>query len=124
MMNKRMWSEIEDDLGFNDDCMNRNRPYDGQVHTDKGERGKTEIKGITFRDLRDCYIRAYCLAMGAISEKNMIFYNEAVKGVNAILCENDIYKLDGEPDPMAIAQNLSCEIEKLMGIFPNIAAKD
>jgi hypothetical protein len=29
-------------------------------------------------------------------------------------------------DPVAIAQNLSCEVEKLMGIFPNItkAAND
>jgi hypothetical protein len=42
----------------------RDRPYDGQSHTDTGERGKTEVKGITFRDLRDCFIRGAFHASG------------------------------------------------------------
>lgn len=115
----RQWDQIEDDLGFNDHNMRRSRPYDGQVHTSKGVRGATEIKGITFRDLRDCYIRAVCLAKGANDEKNMPYYLEALKGEGATLCENDLYKLIGSADGMAICQNLCCEIEKLMGIFPN-----
>src|SRR5690554_3501400 len=112
---KRMWDMIEDDLGYNDHNMLRSRPYNGQAHTEMGQRGATEIKGITFRDLRDCYIRAICLSMGAIDEKNMPYYNEACKGENAVLCENDVFNLIGEPDPIAVIQNLCCEIEKIMG---------
>jgi hypothetical protein len=116
----RMWDQIEDDLGFNDARMLRARPYDGQPHTDTGIRGRTEIKGITFRDLRDCFIRAVCLSNGGAHDDNMPFYREAEKGEHAALCENDLYKLKGIADPMAICQNLCCEIERLMGIFPNV----
>lgn len=36
----------------------------------------------------------------------------------------DVYKIDfTKVDPIAICQNLSCEIEKMMGIFPNIKDK-
>ena len=111
---KRLWSQIEDDLGFNEINMRRDRPYNGQPHTDTGERGKTEIKGITFRDLHDCYIRAVCLA-----STNEALSNEAQKGEHAVLCENDVYEAGGQ-DRMAVCQNLCCEIERLMGIYPNV----
>ena len=97
--------------------MRRERPYDGQPHTSEGVRGSTEISGITFRDLRDCYIRAMCLSMGI---ENPAHYAEAGKGETATLCENDLYELKGTNDPMAVLQNLSCEIERLMGIYPNV----
>lgn len=97
--------------------MRRDRPYDGQMHTDQGLRGATEISGITFRDLRDCYIRAYCLSAG---EENPAHYAEAMKGESACLCANDIFQLKGDVDPIAVAQNMSCEIEKLMGVYPNV----
>ena len=98
--------------------MRRNRPYSGQPHTDHGERGKAEISGVTFRDLRDCFIRAVFLSAHHIASAG---YDEAVKGENAVLSENDLYDLDlNRLDPVAIAQNLSCEIEKLMGIYPNV----
>lgn len=104
--------------------MRRDRPYDGQPHTDTGERGRTEIKGITFRDLRDCYIRAVILSAGPADDGGMIArekYDEARKGERAILCENDLYGIDLDKlDPMAISQNLSCEVERAMGIFPNV----
>ena len=33
----------------------------------------------------------------------------------------DVYKIRWEEiDPIAMAQNLTCQIEKMMGIFPNI----
>lgn len=119
-----MWGQIEDDLGFNDHNMRRDRPYNGQPHTDTGERGKTEIKGITFRDLRDCFIRAILLSTGAetISGKDMRpLYEEACKGEDAVLCENDLYGWDlNQLDPMAVFQNFSCEVERIMGIFPNV----
>lgn len=114
----RLWDQIQDDLGCNNVNMLRSRPYRGQPHTCTGERGKTEIKGITFRDLRDCFIRAVFLSAAHIKP---IHYAEAEKGEHAALNEKDLYGWDfNELDPIAIVQNLSCEIERIMGIFPNI----
>lgn len=108
---------IDEVTGANDHSMWRGRPYDGQPHTDTGTRGMTEVKGITFRDLRDCYLRAWCLSAGP---DNPVYYEEAKKGELAAICENDVYKLKGGIDRMAVFQNFSCEIERLMGIFPNV----
>lgn len=120
----QLWDTIEHELGFRDHNMLRDRPYNGQPHTCTGIRGSTEIKGITFRDLRDCFIRAVLLSTGAevISGKDMCpLYEEANKGEKAVLCENDLYGFDLDRlDPMAICQNLCCEVERVMGIFPNV----
>ena len=120
----KLWDQIEHDLGFNDHNMRRDRPYNGQLHTVDGARGSTEIKGITFRDLRDCFIRAILLSTGAehIDGVNMRpRYEEACKGEDAALCSNDLYGFNlDELDPMAICQNLCVEVEKLMGIYPNV----
>ncbi len=97
--------------------MRRDRPYDGQPWTDSGVRGRTEIKGITFRDLRDCFVRAACLSIG---DQNPALYVEAEKGEKAKLNTDTLYEIDwNKLDPGAVAQNLSCEVERLMGIFPN-----
>ena len=117
---ERMMDQVAHDLGWHEHNMRRDRPYNGQPHTDTGERGRTEVKGVTFRDLRDCFVRAYCLAMGSAHDSNMPYYNEATKGENATLCEDDIYKLKGDADMMAVFQNFACEVEKLMGIYPNV----
>lgn len=85
--------------------LDRERPYDGQPHTDTGERGKTEVRGLTMRDIRDCYIRACYDASGLSPEE----------------WPGDVYKLPWEQmDPIAIVQNLTCWIERYMGIFPNV----
>jgi hypothetical protein len=111
-------SLIDDFMGNDDHNMRRSRPYDGQPWTDAGIRGKTEVKGITFRDLQDCFLRSIFLAS---SDQNHAAYEEACKGEEAIVTWNDAYALDfNKIDIRAIAQNLSCEIEKVMGIFPNI----
>ncbi len=115
---QKIWNQFENDLGHNDMNMQRNRPYCGQLHTSEGIRGATEIKGITFRDLRDCFIRAIYLSASHLDKE---LHDEANKGEDAALCENDLYKLDlNKLDPMAISQNLNCEVERLMGIFPNV----
>lgn len=107
-----------DDLGYNDHNMERSRPYTGQPHTDTGERGRTEVKGITFRDLRDCMVRAFFLAAGHIDYAR---YQEATKGEMAALCDNDLFELDlNQLDPVAVIQNFTCEVERIMGIFPNV----
>lgn len=122
----KMWDKIEDDLGMNNADMRRDRPYDGQPHTSTGVRGSTEIRGITFRDLRDCFIRAFIKSHSAYSrsleviEPNMTLCREADKGEHAFISENDVYRLVGDIDPIAVAQNLACEVEKMMGIFPNV----
>mgnify|MGYP007083458391 CR=1 FL=1 len=119
---------IDDATGANDHNMRRDRPYTGQPQTNTGIRGATEIKGITFRDLRDCYIRAVLLSTGGryypddkVKSKMAALYAEADKGEAAVLCENDLYGFNMDKlDPIAICQNLCCEVERMMGIFPNV----
>jgi len=83
--------------------LDRNRPYDGQPWTDDGERGKQEVYGITMRDIKDCFIKA-CYDCNPNEET-----------------PKSIYDLDWENiDIIAVQQNLSCWIERYMGIFPNL----
>lgn len=117
---ERLWDQVGHDLGWHDHNMRRDRPYNGQPHTVTGQRGATEVKGVTFRDLRDCFIRAWCLSLGSSDDANMPYYNEAQKGEAATLCESDVYALKGGGDRMALFQNFSCEVEKIMGIYPNV----
>lgn len=100
------------------DSMKRDRPYDGQPHTDTGERGKTEVRGVTFRDLHDCLLRAFFMAG---NDQFPVLYEEALKGENGLICENDLFRLDlSKIDPLALVQNFCCEVERVMGIFPNV----
>ena len=121
---EQLFDKIGHDLGWHDHSMRRDRPYNGQPHTFTGARGATEIKGVTFRDMRDCFVRAVLLSTGreVIGGVDMRpRYEEANKGDAAVLCENDLYGFDlNQLDPMAIAQNFACEIEKAMGIYPNV----
>jgi len=120
----KIFDQIGHDLGWHDHNMRSDRPYSGQPHTNTGQRGKTEIKGLTFRDLRDCYIRAVLLSTGAEIIDGVDMrprYEQACKGEDAVLCENDLYGFNMDKlDPIAICQNLCCEIEKAMGIYPNV----
>lgn len=114
----RLFDQIAHDLGWFDHSMRRDRPYNGQPHTDTGTRGATEVSGITFRDLRDCFIRAAFLSA---YDQRPAHYEQALRGEYATLCENDLYALDwNKLDPMAVVQNLYCEVERLMGIYPNV----
>lgn len=121
---EQLFDQIGHELGWHDHNMRRGRPYNGQPHTCMGARGATEIRGLTFRDLRDCFVRAVLLSTGAevIDGVDMRpLYEEAQKGENATLCENDLYGFNLDKlDPMAIVQNLCCEVEKAMGIYPNV----
>ena len=88
--------------------MERHRPYDGQDHTDMGIRGKTHVSGLTMRDVVDCMVMGFLRSTGE-------------PPLNEHPVHDDIYKLDLEKlDPGAIIQNTVCEIEKMMGIFPNV----
>lgn len=79
------------------------------------------------RDLRDCFIRAFILSHqhyknGTLEliQPNATLRDEANKGQDATLCEQDVYQLIGGIDPIALSQNLGCEVEKAMGIYPNV----
>jgi hypothetical protein len=121
---EQLFDQIGHDLGWNDHNMQRDRPYNGQPHTCTGTRGATEIRGVTFRDLRDCFVRAVLLSTGAEVINGVDMrprHEEAKKGEAAALCENDLYGFNLDKlDPVAIVQNLCCEVEKAMGIFPNV----
>ena len=85
--------------------LDRDRPYDGQIHTNEGERGRQEVSGVTMRDLVDCYVRACFDASGLPPSE----------------WPGSVYDLPWDDmDPLAIVQNLTCWVERYMGIFPNV----
>jgi hypothetical protein len=109
-----------------------------------GER--LRLKGLTMRDIRDCFVKA--LLLSAASDEYLRVdtflkcwdYSDGKAKPTQFLIEHqdepdfvsckvdlgtwrtqDVYKLDlSKIDPLAVAQNLTCEIEKMMGIYPNI----
>ncbi len=119
------FAAIIDHLG-SDHNMRRDREYSGQPHCCDGIRGSELIQGLTVRDIRDCFVRAFVKSHPTFDEQmndiqpNRSLYHEAEKGEHAVICENDLYELKGNFDPMALCQNLMCEIERMMGIFPNV----
>lgn len=124
----RTWDQISHDLGWNDHNMSRDRPYNGQTHTLNGQRGARQIAGITMRDMRDCFVRAFILAHeyyepGTLVriEPNATLSDAARLGELAAITENDLYTLKGDTDPMAVAQMMMCEIERIMGVAWNDA---
>lgn len=100
-MLEKAFTEVQGDSAFR---MDRERPYNGQSHTDQGERGKTLVEGLTMRDISDCIVRGF-LEAGGIQTENPI--------------RDDIYKIDKELDFGAVIKRSICWIEKYMGIFPN-----
>lgn len=107
----------------------RGRPYDGQPHTDLGERGGVELvlaqpftdvvrradrpyrpQPITLRDIYDAVLVGMLQAYGVDSHD--------------VGSYEDLYRLldfNGSAfDPVAAAQNASVEIEKRLGIYPNV----
>ena len=107
--------------------LNRQRPYNGQPWTHHGTRGSKLVEGLTFRDIRDCFILGYIQSHSYYKddtlerlEPNATLIDEADKGDKAQINGNDLYTLIGDIDPIAVAQNTSCWIERYMGIFPNV----
>lgn len=113
---EKLYSELSHKLGWDDRSMLRARPYTGQPHTVTGVRGASEIYGITFRDLRDCFFRAVCQA-------HPLSKRDGHLGEYACISQEDIHDLPvGQLSLVAAMQNLCVEVEKLMGIYPNIPA--
>lgn len=107
--------------------MRRDRLYNGKDHTEQGIRGSQLVTGLTMRDIYDAMVRGYIMAHPTLDPKtfkpfepNHSLFREASKSEFAQLNSNDMFEIVGDPDPVAVIQNTMCEIERLMGIFPNI----
>lgn len=83
------------------------RPYNGQPWTAEGVRGAQAIIDLSVRDVYDAVIRAVFESHGLLPEER----------------PESIYDLPGDVDPMALAQNVVVELEKAMGIYPNLPAE-
>lgn len=81
------------------------RPYEGQPHTDYGARGAQQIHGLTLRDVRDAFVLAFFEASGLPPEEWPPTIDEL--------------PVD-QMDLMAVASQLSCALEKRMGLWPNV----
>lgn len=87
------------------EAMDRDRPYSGQPHTDHGKRGETFVQGLTYRDVRDCFIRA-CYDASGMEPKDW---------------PGSVDDLPWERmSPIAVQQNMSIWMEKYQGIYPNV----
>jgi len=65
------------------------------------------------RDIADCYVMGVLLSAYPAPE-----YHKVAAGTWE---RSDLYALDlNKLDPIAIQQNMSCCIEKMMGVYPNI----
>ncbi len=93
--------------GFNI-TVDRSRPFDGQPWTDEGVRGKTKVRGLTMRDICDCFVLGWldATSRSGLADSGTASYNDVFEG--------------DDPDPLAVMQNMTCRIEMLMGIFPNL----
>ena len=92
----------------------RERPYNGQPWTDEGIRGKAPVVGLTFRDIKDCFIKGFLLCCGVDQPE---LYKKVQENTWRVM---DIFKVDlSHIDPLAACQNMGCEIEKVMGVYPN-----
>jgi hypothetical protein len=88
------------------------RPFTGQAHTDQGERGKTKVD-LRFRDVADCILLGFllsCEGYQGLAESGTATYNDVYDALNS----------DPSFDPIAVIQNACCEMERRMGIFPNL----
>ncbi len=105
-----IFKEIQGSSGWS---LDRNRPYDGQPHTCVGARGKQLIHGLTMRDIADCFVRGFLHAANEQFPDGYVY--------NGNICRDDLYRIDlNKIDPGAVIQNAGCEIEKMMGIWPNV----
>lgn len=104
------------------------------------------MKGLTMRDIRDCLIiailraapcenylkeeewtKCWDFSSGEAVPTQYLLDRQAHPDFITVRAElgtwrpQDVYKIDfTKIDPLAIASNLTCAIEKMMGIYPNV----
>ncbi len=119
-----LWSEG----GSSDYRNDRERPYNGQPHTDQGKRGETIIEGLTMRDLADCMVQGFLRSSmdPEIQDKVVEISDDPDIGKGTKYAAKntwryqDMYLDKGDLDPRAVIQNTVCMVEQMMGIFPNV----
>lgn len=106
-----------------DHLTHKDRPFTGQPHTYDGERGKQELSGIRMRDLADCVARAFVdSTLAIVMDEDEELAERLRQGrKDGTLNYNDLYKLPiDRMDPVALIQNITCQVEDAMGIWPNL----
>lgn len=129
-----------DDLinSFDSHNCDGNRPFIGQKHTDEGIRGE-QIVNLRMRDIADCFVLAL-LTCNPDGKYHQVYVDEKGNKFDSLdklseigngysdshidetkVSYNDVYGWDlDKVDPIAVKQNMTCFIERRMGIFPNI----
>jgi hypothetical protein len=108
-----MSAVLKDIQGSSAYSWDRNRPYNGQSHTDNGTRGKTLVVGLTMRDVIDCFVAGLLDCCGVDQPE---LYAQVDRPLHDLMYQVDLSKID----PGAWGQNMICRIEKMMGIYPNV----
>jgi hypothetical protein len=100
----------------------RERPYNGQPQTDHGERGKTEVRGLTIRDISDCFVQGFLAASGVseLADKTISLDTDDASYKKGDWRYEDVYKIKTDINPQAVIGMAMCFIEKYMGVFPNV----
>lgn len=91
----------------------RDRPYNGQPQTTFGERGRTLVTGLTFRDVMDCFVAGLLDCCGVDQPE---LYEVADRALHENMYEVDLDHID----PGAWWQNMAVRMEKMMGTYPNV----
>ena len=85
-----------------------NRPFTGQPNSLAGERGNQLLYNIRMRDIQDLILKH--IAHMCADDRND---NE--------ITIDDIYKYDlNDIDPLGLVVEVCCDIERMMGIYPNL----
>lgn len=98
--------------------MSRRRPHTGEKGRYGLPRSSVAVSGLNVRDIQDALIRAAC-ACG--HDPGLL--EEAKQGESATLHRNSLFLLY-DLDMAAVHDALGAELEKLMGIYPNVLGAD
>jgi hypothetical protein len=96
-----------------------------QPHTILGERGQYEVK-LKVIQICECFMRGFISGetdyghMGSQTDGCLPVEKLGYHQLIDLLYENKKLKWFATVDPMAVIQNGSCYMEKVLGIFPNV----
>ncbi len=116
---------------FKDGSHRRDRPFDvTNPNSESGTRNYVYLgQGITIRDLSDALVRAIAASQTNISKHDPKEHddirerlrNEAGLGEDAVIPRRELRYIKTEDLCLTVIINqFECEIEKLLGIYPNI----
>lgn len=96
--------------------MSRLRPHTGEQGRFHMPRSATWVNGLNIRDIQDAYVRAVCRCS---TDQDLI--ENAARGVAATLHANHLFMIDPDKlDLLEVQRALGEELERLLGIFPNV----